>query len=67
VWPAGWDNWKLPERDKTARYAEFGSTGPGANADARVKWAHQLSTDEAAAITPEKVLAGADGWNPTAK
>ena len=33
VQPAGWDNWKLPEREKTARYAEYGSTGPGANAD----------------------------------
>ena len=30
VRPAGWDNWNLPEREKTARYAEFGSTGPGA-------------------------------------
>jgi pectinesterase len=67
VWPAGWDNWNLPEREKTARYAEFGSTGPGANVEARVKWARQLSADEAATITAEKVLAGADGWNPTAK
>jgi pectinesterase len=66
VQKAGWDNWKLPEREKTARYAEYGSTGPGANADARVKWAKQLTADEAAAITPEKVLAGSDGWNPLA-
>jgi pectinesterase len=67
VRPEGWDNWKLPEREKTARYAEYGSTGPGANADARVKWARQLTADEAAAISPEKVLGGADGWNPTPK
>jgi hypothetical protein len=57
----------LPEREKTARYAEYGSTGPGANADARVEWAQQLTADEANGITAEKVLAGADGWNPTAE
>jgi pectinesterase len=66
VHPAGWDNWKLPEREKTARYAEYGSTGPGANTESRVKWARQLTADEAAAITPENVLAGSDGWNPLA-
>ena len=27
---AGWDNWNLPHREKTSRYAEFRSTGPGA-------------------------------------
>ncbi|MDP9173459.1 MAG: pectinesterase family protein [Planctomycetota bacterium] len=62
--PQGWNNWKKPEREKTARYAEFASTGPGANLSARVPWAKQLTTAEAAEITPAKVLAGADDWNP---
>jgi pectinesterase len=66
VQPAGWDNWKLPEREKTVRYAEYGSTGAGSNSDARVKWARKLSDDEAREITVEKVLAGNDGWNPNA-
>ena len=66
VRPEGWHNWNQPEREKTARYAEFGSTGPGAKPDARVKWARALSDEEARAITPEKVLAGHDGWKPTA-
>ena len=30
VRPEGWNDWKKPEAHKTARYAEFNSTGPGA-------------------------------------
>ena len=60
----GWNNWKDPAREKTARYAEFNSTGPGANPQARVPWARQLTAAEAKAITSQKVLGGLDGWNP---
>lgn len=62
----GWNNWKQPDREKTARYAEFNSTGPGADPPGRVKWALQLTATEAGAITVEKVLGGSDHWNPTA-
>jgi pectinesterase len=65
VRPEGWHNWNFPEREKTARYAEYGSRGAGANPSARVAWARRLTKAEAAAITPRKVLAGADGWNPS--
>ncbi|MCA1619253.1 MAG: pectin esterase [Acidobacteria bacterium] len=64
VRPEGWHNWNFPEREKTVRYAEYGSTGPGANPAARVAWARRLTKSEVNNITPEKVLAGADGWNP---
>lgn len=64
VRPVGWDNWRDPARERTARYAEFNSTGPGANPPARVKWARQLTDRQAAAITVEKVLGGSDDWNP---
>ena len=37
--PEGWHNWNAPEREHTARYAEYGSRGPGAEAAARVPWA----------------------------
>jgi pectinesterase len=60
----GWHNWNLPEREKTARYAEFESRGPGASPRSRVQWSRQLKRGEATAITPEKVLAGTDGWKP---
>src|SRR5690349_9025749 len=64
VRPEGWNNWGKPEREKTTHYAEFGSTGDGANDRKRVKWARQLSAVQAKAITQEAVLAGSDGWNP---
>jgi pectinesterase len=64
VRPVGWHNWNLPDREKTARYAEFNSTGPGANPTTRVKWARQLTKAEAKQITLKKVLGGVDGWNP---
>jgi pectinesterase len=64
VRPEGWHNWNFPEREKTVRYAEYGSTGPGANPAARVAWARRLTKSDVKNITPEKVLAGADGWNP---
>jgi pectinesterase len=62
--PAGWDNWNDPAREKTVRYAEYRSTGLGADPAARVSWARRLSDSEAADFTMEKVLAGLDGWNP---
>jgi len=64
VRPEGWNNWGKVEKEKTTRYAEFGSTGPGANPDKRVKWAKQLTAAEAKELTVENVLGGNDGWNP---
>src|SRR5437868_2349831 len=64
VRPEGWHNWNFPEREQTARYAEYESHGPGANPRARVAWSHPLSKAEAKAITMEKVLGGIDRWNP---
>jgi pectinesterase len=64
VRPVGWHNWNKPEREKTSRFAEFGSSGDGANAAARAPWSKSLSGAEAGAITAERVLSGADGWAP---
>src|SRR5215831_3544295 len=66
VRPVGWHNWTGPEREKTARYAEFNSTGPGANLQARVAWARKLGKDEIKLLTPENVLGSDDGWSPKA-
>ena len=63
--PEGWNNWGKEANEQTARYAEYNSTGPGVNPDQRVKWARQLTKDEADKITVESVLGGSDGWNPT--
>jgi pectinesterase len=64
--PIGWDNWRNPKNEATARYYEYGSTGPGANPQARAPWSHQLTETEAKEITPAKVLAGDDNWDPLA-
>jgi pectinesterase len=64
VRPEGWHNWNFPEREKTVRYAEFNSKGPGAKPAGRVAWSRQLTRAEAKAITPAKVLGGTDNWNP---
>ncbi len=65
VRPKGWNNWRQPRREKTARYAEYSSSGPGANLQARVAWSRQLNETDAKAMTAENVLGGRDGWNPT--
>jgi pectinesterase len=64
VRPAGWNNWNNPDREKTSRYSEFGSTGPGANQSERTAWAKSLTSKDAGAITVAAVLGGADHWDP---
>jgi PelA/Pel-15E family pectate lyase len=61
--PEGWHHW-LPEREKTAYFAEYSSSGKGANDAARVKWAHQLTSAEARIFSTENFLKGKDGWDP---
>ena len=64
VRPVGWNNWNDPAKEKTARYAEYGSSGPGGDKSTRVAWARQLSDGEAKTYSTENVLGGEDGWNP---
>lgn len=52
----GWDNWGNPANEKTVFYAEYKSTGPGANPKERVGWSKQLSEQEAKAYTPENIF-----------
>lgn len=59
--PEGWNNWRKAENEKTARYSEYKSTGPGANPTARVTWAKQLTDDEARQYTMQNIF---DGWQP---
>ncbi|HEY4327000.1 MAG TPA: pectinesterase family protein [Mucilaginibacter sp.] len=60
----GWNNWKNQANEQTARYAEYKSTGPGANPDARVKWSRQLTDDEVKVYTLKNILGGKDNWDP---
>ena len=65
IHPEGWDNWGNAANESTAFYAEYQSRGDGANPTSRVAWSHQLADIDNYEVT--KVLAGKDGWNPTAK
>jgi pectinesterase len=65
VRPEGWNNWRDPAREQTVRYAEFNSSGPGANPDERVPWAHRLTQEEAEDLSLQTVLGGEEGWVPT--
>lgn len=65
VSPGGWNDWgKDPVH---VDFSEAGSTGPGANPNARVKWSHQLGPDAVRAFLPAAFLAGDDHWNPEAE
>jgi pectinesterase len=64
VRPEGWHNWDKPERERTAKFEEFQSTGPGAAAAHRVPWAKTLTAEQARALTPARVLGGTDHWDP---
>ncbi|WP_345950621.1 pectinesterase family protein [Mucilaginibacter sp. PAMB04274] len=66
--PQGWNPWKgdamFPEKEKTAYYAEYNNTGPGAKTADRVAWAKQLTAKEAKQYTVRNVLTGKDNWQP---
>ena len=62
--PEGWHNWDRPEREKTVFYAEYRSTGPGADPKGRVAWSRQLNDTTAKHFFPEVFLKGSDGWDP---
>jgi PelA/Pel-15E family pectate lyase len=61
--PEGWHHWE-PHREKTAYFAEYGSTGIGSRPEARVAWAHKLSDADVKEFSVEYFLGGRDGWNP---
>jgi pectinesterase len=51
--PIGWHNWSKPEAETTTFYAEYLSTGAGANASSRVSWSHFLTPEQ---LTKEYTL-----------
>ena len=62
--PEGWENWRNPDNERTARYYEYGNTGPGAAINGRVSWSHQLTKREAQAITPATIFHSETNWLP---
>lgn len=64
ICPAGWENWKNTEYEKTARYAESGNTGEGANISDRVKWSSQLSKKEVLRYSLGNIFKNCTDWCP---
>lgn len=65
--PEGWDNWRSPANEKTARFAEYKCSGPGAAAGGRVAWSRQLTDEEAGKYTARNILGGSDRWEPSSR
>jgi len=66
VMSAGWHEWHAGETHSldTAFYAEYHSTGLGANPSGRDPHSHQLTDAEAQKFSTANFLLGEDGWNP---
>jgi pectinesterase len=62
ILPVGWDNWRNVENEKTVLYAEFKSTGTGADISKRVKWSKQLKAKEAKRYTLNNIFSGKTDW-----
>lgn len=62
VTEVGWNNWSNVTNEKTAFYAEFKNSGPGAAANKRVIWSHQLTEEEVNQYTLKQILSG---WDPS--
>jgi len=60
--PDGWSEWG--GRLQTSTYREYGSHGPGVNGGHRIVASAPLAHSQIKALTPRKLLAGKDNWNP---
>jgi polygalacturonase len=66
--PEGWREWHPGETGylATASYAEYQSSGPGADPSRREAHSSQLSRQQVEEFAPEVFLRGSDGWDPRA-
>ena len=65
--PEGWHAWPgdkmFPDKEKTAYYAEYQSTGAGATSAQRVGWSKQLSPKQAKEYTLENIFGEENKWH----
>lgn len=65
ICPAGWDNWRNPDNENTARYAEYNNSGEGASTSGRVSWSVKLKKSEAVVYDDiSYIYSVSDSWNP---
>lgn len=72
IHPEGWgDTWNMDYAATSSdlHLYEYKNTGDGADMSGRADWAglRALTDEEALNYTAQKVLAGTDGWDPTAE
>jgi pectinesterase len=60
----GWNNWGNPQNETTVIYAEYKSTGPGANPAGRAAWSKQLSDKEAKEYTIANIFSNCNSTVP---
>ena len=60
----GFSRWNDTDRHKTARYAQYGSSGPGYDEDSVADWTRILTSDEADQYSIQNVF---EGWIPEFK
>lgn len=61
--PQAWYDWNKPESHQRSFYAEYKSTGPGADVNNRVDWSHQLSEKQRSNYTLSTILNSNDDNN----
>lgn len=67
ILPVGWHNWGKESNEKTSRYGEYGSKGPGAQGQ-RAAWAKNPDAREAKELLDlSKVFTNTTSWNPLEK
>jgi len=59
--PEGWNNWKNPANEATARFSEYRNSGAGAQPAQRVAWSRQLTDDQAKLFTLKNIF---NDWSP---
>lgn len=64
IFPEGWHDWDKPAAHTAGFFAEYASTGPGADIEARPRWVHRLTDEDLPHYTRERVLGGTDSWAP---
>ncbi|MGI0107503.1 pectinesterase family protein [Salinimicrobium sp. WS361] len=66
ILPDGWEHWPgdkmFPNKERTAYYAEYNSSGPGASPATRVEWSHQLTSEEAEKYTLKNIFTSGNDW-----
>lgn len=60
----GWDNWRQPANERTARYGECDNVRDGQPFSSRAAWVRQLTAQESRQLTLSAVFSLTSEWNP---